>query len=1606
VPDHSGDSLGDRVRAMRMRRGWPQQHLAKVAGLSARTVARIESGQPHSFATVLALAAAFDVEIGDLKPSPWMTEAWGATGGSVARRINWLHLSDLQMGEKGSHLHEPEIRDEFERDLRALHSVAGPWDVVIITGDLTRTGSPREYQVAGTFLDSLFEYLESLGPRPQFLAVPGNHDAFWPALRDSEEWATMRDVEGAFAAFMHWYTPRRPTKLVSGGIPGDFNYHLEKDGSQLGVVGLNSAFSMIGPGVRDDRQRVDHGFVQRSLAADTTDPWLILSHHPPSALDISCRNKLAEITANRAILHLTGETHGSSLALGSTHPGGYVFAVRSLFGPSGNYGYAAGSVDCDREQFLIWPRVFARTARRGFIAEPDLSFIVDADNAIVIPWRSAPAGGFTRSALAAARSQPDEILHHSFDVNGRAEDPAVWIAWAPDGSRLATGHENGTVNVWEAATNALIWSVRMHQSTVMDLAWSSDGLLLASISTDELLIWDRDNRRAPQRVHPGARRGGWAISWRPGTHTLVERAIEDDAHWWDEAGQEPPEPGFGDPGKIQALAWSSDGQRIAFATYRGLRIWNASIGLVDRESIRTMAAVLDLAWMPGSSILASAHVDGSVVIWDVAPDDLPRLVTLTGHSDAVSSISFDRHGKLLASRSHDGTIQLWRTDSWSHVETFAAETSRKVYPGLAFSPAGPILAASEGWNFRVWPIDTDHLFGKDFVPLTVHSTSAKVVLVGEGNVGKSCLALRLAKGQFEELDSTHGMKFWSIPATALHLDQPPAPDEEREVVLWDLGGQSEYRLIHQLFLKETTVALLVMEPRRGAAALLEIEGWIQSISKHEESRPVTKLLVGSKVDNEDAPIDRPGIDAFMRRHDIADYVPTSAKIGSGIDELKRALARSIDWANLGKTSQPELFRSISDEIRAQILALRVALPLVELEHILRDQDAASYDPEAIRTVVRQLATQGVLADTRLSDGTRTLILQVDYIDRYASSLVVMARDNPRGIAAIDLSVLLSPAVKLPRMKDSDRLRRDQELVVLDCVIQLLLEHGLCIRHEGLLVFPCLFQPTEHDQEFCCTVALYYDYTGPIENIYASLVTSLAISRQFGPMRLWDERAEFSRAGQGTAGVRKSHLGPMTGTARLDVYFDDVASEPTRDLFVGFVEDHLRAHGVAIVERLTMTCGSCRSEIPEHAVRARREKGLIDIACPTCDTRWPLTSGASEARDRSPDLVLGIEALKTSIEDQRRRTITETKVTMNLIHKAQISAGAQEPPIRILHLSDLHVTADADPVALLQPLVADLEDNTDGLGIDRLDFLVVSGDVTNRASPAEFEKAHMLISGIIDRFGLTAERCVIVPGNHDLDWNEPVYDTKKRRNAKPEELYPGRYKEQGELFEIRNDTLYPNRFRNFSQYFYHPLLQQPYPLPAEQQCVPILCAELGLQFFSLNSAWEIDEYFPERSGIHPGALARGLDEADRQIKRACEEGRLGSKDSVLRVAVWHHPVTGNEKIVDDAFMDRLRQADIRLCLHGHVHENRPDVVGYLHPTRRIHVVGGGSFGAPVHDRPESIPRLYNVIEIARTSRKLQVHTRCMRKQTSAWEGWAVWPGQARGEKRTYYEVTIP
>lgn len=104
--------------------------------------------------------------------------------------------------------------------------------------------------------------------------------------------------------------------------------------------------------------------------------------------------------------------------------------------------------------------------------------------------------------------------------------------------------------------------------------------------------------------------------------------------------------------------------------------------------------VTDLAWSPDESMLASASLDNTVIVWDVTSGHVLR--KLTGHYGCVKGVAWDPFNVYLASQGEDG-IFIWRTDSWTLQKKIKEElgdqiTTAAFHMHLNWSPDGQLLA--------------------------------------------------------------------------------------------------------------------------------------------------------------------------------------------------------------------------------------------------------------------------------------------------------------------------------------------------------------------------------------------------------------------------------------------------------------------------------------------------------------------------------------------------------------------------------------------------------------------------------------------------------------------------------------------------------------------------------------------------------------------------------------------------------------------------------------------------------------------------------------------------------------------------------------------------
>lgn len=333
-------------------------------------------------------------------------------------------------------------------------------------------------------------------------------------------------------------------------------------------------------------------------------------------------------------------------------------------------------------------------------------------------------------------------------------------------------------------------------------------------------------------------------------------------------------------------------------------------------------------------------------------------------------------------------------------------------------------------------------------------------------------------------------------------------------------------------------------------------------------------------------------------------------------------------------------------------------------------------------------------------------------------------------------------------------------------------------------------------------------------------------------------------------------------------------------------------------------------------------------------------------------------------------------------------------LHVLHLSDLHFSQLSQADVWYGQLDEDLKE----LACDRLDVLALSGDLTQRADPNEFEAVRRFLLRLSTDTRLSPGQVVVVPGNHDLSWqrSKAAY-VLHRREEYPDPLEEGRYIAHGaSVVEVRDEAAYKRRFEAFAE-FYAQIKGTPYSLEYAGQIDVQDFVRENLLFVGFNSAWETDHHFTSRASIHPEALSAALD----RIRRI--PGSAGR----LKIAVCHHPLAspGEDRIKDHGFMQRLAKAGFHVLLHGHVHKADRGLFRYdvTADGRRIEAVAAGTFGAPSAEWVPGYPLQYNLLRISRD--RIVVETRRREEPNGAWQPDARWL-QGRGkDPLPRYEIAL-
>ncbi|MFL5656545.1 MAG: HEAT repeat domain-containing protein [Ktedonobacteraceae bacterium] len=291
---------------------------------------------------------------------------------------------------------------------------------------------------------------------------------------------------------------------------------------------------------------------------------------------------------------------------------------------------------------------------------------------------------------------------------------SVWsVAWSPDSTRIASGSDDKTVQVWEAANGGHSLTFSGHASTALAVAWSPNGRRIASGNNDgTILVWDASTgRNVFTYENAGTPYGApsdyavTAVAWSPDGRRIASAnfgSLNGSVQVWDAINGGHSFSDFYPLGGMLAVAWSPDGRRIASANRdETIQVWDASTGRnvftygAHSEDYTLTAA----AWSPDGKYIALGIVNKTVQVWDASSGR--HVYTYRGHTDTVTTVAWSPDSRRIASASYDKTVQVWDTVNGDHRFIYRGHTDAAT--AVAWSPDGKYIASgSEDKTVQVW----------------------------------------------------------------------------------------------------------------------------------------------------------------------------------------------------------------------------------------------------------------------------------------------------------------------------------------------------------------------------------------------------------------------------------------------------------------------------------------------------------------------------------------------------------------------------------------------------------------------------------------------------------------------------------------------------------------------------------------------------------------------------------------------------------------------------------------------------------------------------------------------------------------------------------------
>ena len=278
------------------------------------------------------------------------------------------------------------------------------------------------------------------------------------------------------------------------------------------------------------------------------------------------------------------------------------------------------------------------------------------------------------------------------------------VAFSPDGVLLASGSDDKTVKLWDVQTGGMIKTFFGHTDCVQSVSISADSTIIASGSGDKTIhLWNIQTGECHCVIEQQA--PVYMVNFSPVEPGYFVSGSNEKIWYWNINGSQVKRPSI-----CSYIAFSPDGTHICLCNGKTATIKHTGSSAVVTKC-QAVEHVHHCCFTPDSRLIA-AFANSTAYVWDITGSDPHPIETFVGHIDQISALAFSSPSSLITA-SWDGSVKFWQIGT-SSTEPVEAGPMSVFNPSaniisIAFQVKEDIIITSDGSGIlRIWDISTGH----------------------------------------------------------------------------------------------------------------------------------------------------------------------------------------------------------------------------------------------------------------------------------------------------------------------------------------------------------------------------------------------------------------------------------------------------------------------------------------------------------------------------------------------------------------------------------------------------------------------------------------------------------------------------------------------------------------------------------------------------------------------------------------------------------------------------------------------------------------------------------------------------------------------------------